>query len=293
MIDHRIKIGKVELQTREYEQNGDAVIFLHYSGGNMMMWQEVIPYFNNAFHVILIDLRGHGKSDRPKSGYHMDIMADDVVEVMKNLQIEKSHIIGSSLGAEVGLSLAARYPQKALSLVCDGALYSEFGHYGTWEGTEEAFKEHVLHTLEEIRNKPAIEFPTLDNLVAERQAFYQEHVGWNDIFESVIRCDAIQTGCGKFRTSWGLIAEEYMRSYFFTRFEDYYRKVSCPVLMLPDTYPGQSAREKEIMEGLLKLVKKGEIVAVPEWNHPYGWMLTPKEVSQVVLDFLAELHEGI
>ena len=49
-------------------------------------------------------------------------------------------LIGSSLGAEVGLSLAANYPQRVTALVCDGAFYSEGGPYGKWDGSEEAFK---------------------------------------------------------------------------------------------------------------------------------------------------------
>jgi hypothetical protein len=62
--------------------------------------------------------------------------------------------------------------------------------------------------------------------------------------------------------------------------------------MLPDTYPGQNEREKEVMEGLFALAGKGKIVAVPEWVHPFGWMLTPKEVSQAVLEFLSVVQEN-
>lgn len=39
MQDLRINTGEVELQVGEYEQDGDAVIFLHFGGGNLMMWQ--------------------------------------------------------------------------------------------------------------------------------------------------------------------------------------------------------------------------------------------------------------
>jgi len=59
--------------------------------------------------------------------------------------------------------------------------------------------------------------------------------------------------------------------------------------MLPDTYPGQNEREKEVMEGLFKLVKKKKIVSVPGWVHPFGWMLTPENVSRVILEFLPML----
>ena len=80
--------------------------------------------------LILVDLRGHGKSDKPRTGNHIDQMAKDVAGVMDRLEIDHAHVVGSSLGAEVGLSLAANYPQRVTSLVCDGALYSEYGPYG-------------------------------------------------------------------------------------------------------------------------------------------------------------------
>lgn len=40
MKDLRINTGNIELQVREYEWEGAAVIFLHFGGGNLMMWQE-------------------------------------------------------------------------------------------------------------------------------------------------------------------------------------------------------------------------------------------------------------
>lgn len=61
----------------------------------------------------------------------MDVMADDVAGMMVRLILDQAHIVGSSLGAEVGLSIAANYPEKVLSLVCDGVLSNEFDPYGT------------------------------------------------------------------------------------------------------------------------------------------------------------------
>jgi pimeloyl-ACP methyl ester carboxylesterase len=292
MKDQRIKIGEVELQVREYKQEGEAVIFLHFGGGNLIMWQGVIPYFQDQYHLVLLDLKGHGKSDKPPKGYHIDEMAQEVMEVMKALQLERAHLVGSSLGAEVGLSLAVHYPQLVSSLVCDGALFSEFGPYGIWEGTEDEFNAHAAERLESIRSSPPKEYPSVDALVEANRKIFEEYGWWNEIFEAVKRYDAIEIDEGKYISSWGLIAEDYTKHYLYCRFEDYYRQVKCPILMLPDTYPGQNEREKEVMEGLFALAGKGKIVAVPEWVHPFGWMLTPKEVSQAVMEFLSQVQEN-
>ncbi|MBW8010492.1 MAG: alpha/beta hydrolase [Chloroflexi bacterium] len=290
MKDQRINIGNIELQIREYKQDGDAIIFLHFGGGNLMMWQGIVPFFQEDYHLVLFDLRGHGKSDKPQKGYHIDEMAQDVFMVMKNLQIEQAHIVGSSLGAEVGLSIAANYPDMALSLVCEGALYSEFGPYGLWKGSEAEFKEHAAQTLKKIRNTPEKVFPSVDALVDESRKGFEKRGWWSEIFEAVKRYDAIKIGEGKYTDSWGKMAEEYTKNYLYYRFEDYYRLVKCPVLIMPDVYPGQDEREKEVMHGLFKLLDQGKIVSIPEWMHPFGWMLTPEAGSKAVLEFLAEVR---
>ena len=138
MKELRVKVNNIELQIREYEHEGDAIIFLHFSGANLMMWQRAISDFRDRYRLILVDLRGHGKSDKPETGYHMDEMARDVIGIMDHLALERAHVVGSSLGAEVGLSMAANYPDKVISLVCDGALNSEYGPYGTSPGLDPA-----------------------------------------------------------------------------------------------------------------------------------------------------------
>ena len=169
MKDLRINVGSIEVQVREYEREGDAVIFLHFGGANLVMWQDVVPYFRGDYRLILVDLRGHGKSDKPQTGYHIDEMARDVAGVMTHLKIERAHIVGSSLGAEVGLSMAANDPEKVTSLVCEGALYSEYGPYGVWEGSEAEFKAHVARTLEKRRDTAEPVFASVDALVDERR----------------------------------------------------------------------------------------------------------------------------
>ena len=61
MREQRVNVGGIELQIREYERSGEAIIFLHFGGGNLMMWQRVVPYFQEDYRLILVDLRGHGK----------------------------------------------------------------------------------------------------------------------------------------------------------------------------------------------------------------------------------------
>jgi 2-succinyl-6-hydroxy-2,4-cyclohexadiene-1-carboxylate synthase len=198
----RVKVDDIELQVQEYEREGDAIIFLHFGSGNLMVWQRSVPYFQDRYRLILVDLRGHGKSDRPETGYHIDEMARDVVGIMAHLKLARAHIVGSSLGAEVGRSLAANYPEKVISLVCEGALYSEYGPYGIWEGSEAEFQEFVAGELARIRNAPEAAFDSVEALVAARREVLAKRGWWNQYVEAVERYSAYQVE-GRYRRGMG------------------------------------------------------------------------------------------
>jgi len=290
MQEMRVKVDQIELQIREYEQEGDAIIFLHFGGANLMMWQRIIPYFQDRYRLILVDLRGHGRSDKPQTGYHIDEMARDVIGIMQYLKLEQAHIVGSSLGAEVGLSMASNYPEKVISLVCDGALSSEYGPYGTWDGSETDFKKHVAYQLEKMQNTPETVFPSVDALVDNRREIFEKYGWWNEYFEAMERYGARKVDEGKYIKGFGKQAtENYMKHYFQCRFEDYYRKVKCPLLMLPGEEALKDEREKAAMKGLKGLAKHGQIEEVSGWVHPYGWLLNPEDVSKAILKFLGDI----
>ena len=289
MREMRVKVNQIELQIREYEHKGDAIIFLHFSGANLMMWQRAVPYFQDHYRLVLVDLRGHGKSDKPETGYHMDEMARDVIGIMQHLKLERAHVVGSSLGAEVGLSMAAQTPDTVTSLVCDGALSSEYGPYGIWEGSETDFVEDVARQLEKMRTTPETIFPSVDALVDQRRKALEKVGWWNEYVEAMERYGAYKVDEGRYTKGFRKQAMvNYMEHYFQYRFEDYYRRVKCPLLMLPGEDVLENEREKAVMEGLKELAEQGEIVKVSGWEHPYGWLLDPEAVSKAILKFLGD-----
>jgi pimeloyl-ACP methyl ester carboxylesterase len=284
----RVKVGQVELEVRDYDYRGQAIVFLHFSGANLMMWLPVVPYFKDQYRLILLDLRGHGKSDKPDSGYDMDDMAGDVLGVMEALAIEHFHVVGSSLGAEVGLSLAANYPEAVTSLVCDGALTSEYGPYGIWEGSQEDFEAHVARQLQKMQAASERVYPSVEALLEFNRASLAEIGWWNENVEAMERYGAYQLADGSYTRSFLKPARiEYMRHYFHYRLEDYYSRVSCPLLMLPGEDVFENQREKAAMFALSKLAPQAQVVTVPGWQHPYGWLLEPQAACQAVLKFLS------
>lgn len=294
MQEIRIPTNQIELQVQDYtqEHDGPAIVFLHFSGANLMMWQRALPYFQDRYRLILVDLRGHGRSDRPETGYHIDVMADDVSGILHHLHIERAHVVGSSMGAEVGLSLAANRPQQVISLVCDGALAGEFGPYGTWEGSEAEFEEHVTRQLERMRATQDTLFPSVDAVVDRARQALEPYGWWNEHVEAMERYGAYRVGEGNYVQGIRRRAmADYMSHYFCCRFEDYYRRVSCPLLMLPGEDVFENERERAAMEGLARLAGRALIVRVPGWVHPYGWLLDPEGACLSIREFLSKDHD--
>jgi len=286
MPARRINTNQIDLQIQDTAHPGQAIIFLHFSGANLMMWSRAVPYFQEDYRVILVDLRGHGRSDRPESGYHMDDMARDVLGIMDQLHLEQAHIIGSSLGAEVGLSMAASYPQRVLSLVCDGALSSESGPYGTWDGSEAEFEAHVTGRLAKMRANPEKTFPSVDALLASRREIFAPIGWWNETVAAMERYGAYQISDNRYVGGLRKAAlVDYMTHYFHYRFEEVYPRVQCPLLLVAEEEI-EDEREAAAMAGLCALAAQGEIRRIPGWQHPYGWLLDPEAICREILDFL-------
>jgi 3-oxoadipate enol-lactonase len=101
-----------------YDQQGtgDPLILIPYLAADHACYAFQIPDYAKRFTCISLDLRGAGETDKPEGVYSMELFADDVAAFMQAAGIQKAHISGLSLGAAVGMWLAAKYPDKVKSL---------------------------------------------------------------------------------------------------------------------------------------------------------------------------------
>src|SRR6185312_8580351 len=101
---------------------GSPVVLLHGWAFDHRVWDRQIRVLAEAGHsTIAVDLRGHGRSDRPYDGYALDQLARDVVCVITDLEIEPAVLIGWSLGGVTALRVALDAPQLLTKLVLVGS----------------------------------------------------------------------------------------------------------------------------------------------------------------------------
>lgn len=114
-------------KTYRHETSNEWVTFIHGAGGSSSIWFKQVKDFKDAFNVLLIDLRGHGKSQEMferyfTNEYNFDNISLDVIEVLDHLKIEKTHFVGISLGTILMRKICEIAPNRVKSMIMGGAV---------------------------------------------------------------------------------------------------------------------------------------------------------------------------
>lgn len=125
---------------KSYGQGRDALVLVHGWSCNIDYWRDQLPDFTKRSRVVVIDLPGHGQSDKPEIAYTMDLFARAVDAVLLDAKVEHAVLVGHSMGTPVARQFYRKYPQKTLAIVVvDGALRS-FGDKKMMEGFIASFR---------------------------------------------------------------------------------------------------------------------------------------------------------
>jgi pimeloyl-ACP methyl ester carboxylesterase len=92
---------------------GTPVVLIHGYTDNTRDWVPMLPFMSKDFRLILVDLRGHGKSSKPDCCYTRFDFAYDIILLLDQLKIQKADIVGHSLGSIIGQTIAEFWPQRA------------------------------------------------------------------------------------------------------------------------------------------------------------------------------------
>ena len=112
-------------KTFEHRSESEWVVFVHGAGGSSAVWFKQLRMFREAFNILLVDLRGHGRSKDfhgRDSSYSIPSISLDIVDVMDHLKIESAHFVGVSLGTILVRCLGEIAPVRVRSMIMAGAI---------------------------------------------------------------------------------------------------------------------------------------------------------------------------
>jgi 3-oxoadipate enol-lactonase len=116
------------------EGEGPVVTMSHSLGCNLSMWDEQARALRERYRVLRFDTRGHGQTSAPPGPYTLDHLAGDLHGLLNGLGIERTHLVGLSMGGMIGQVFALAHPAMVESLVlCDTTSRYPAGAVQTWE----------------------------------------------------------------------------------------------------------------------------------------------------------------
>ena len=120
---HFVFLGTNKIHYVTAGKGSHTIVLVHCWAGNSGFWREQVPALADKARLVLIDLPGHGESDKPHTQYTMDFFASAVLTVMRDAHVDKATLVGHSMGTPVMCRVYKQAPEKVAALVAiDGIL---------------------------------------------------------------------------------------------------------------------------------------------------------------------------
>ena len=234
-----------------------AVVFLHgLVMDNLSSWYFTVanPVAASGARVLLYDLRGHGRSERPPAGYGVADMVADLAALLDAEGLERVQLVGNSFGGLLALAFAIAYPERARAVVLVDAHLSDDG-----------FGADMAATL-------GLEGPERDRMIAESFRHWLGRHSERKRTRLAASAEALVYGTSlvaDLRASQPVTDTELAR-------------VTCPVLGLYGEASDIVAKGRHLAATLPRC----ELRVLPGCTHSVLWEATA-DVREAVVDWLA------
>jgi pimeloyl-ACP methyl ester carboxylesterase len=276
--ERRIAVNGLALRVREWRTSGSPIVLVHGLASNSRIWDDVAARLAGQCHVVALDQRGHGLSDRPTDGFTFERVTGDLRSVIETLGLERPTLVGHSWGGNVVLELAAAHPELARGLVLVDGGFIELSAYPgrDWERVKVDMAPPDLTHL------------TFDELLARVRSGDAANY-WSPTVEATMRTSFKEGPDGRIRPS--LRREDHLeilRALWEQRPSELFPRVACPTVMVPARRPSATGRAAEMAPIRERLVARAA-AALP--NGQLLWM--ENTVHDIPLQRPAELAEII
>ncbi|UCE23478.1 MAG: alpha/beta fold hydrolase [Candidatus Zixiibacteriota bacterium] len=166
------------------EETSLPIVFIHGFTIDHRMWVDDAKFFSQWYRVLLLDLKGHGLSDAPETGYSRAHRVDEIVGFLDRLDIHKAHLVGLSMGGTTVLGVALAHPERLASLTLVSTSAAGYDHGIKTEKVDEIARTQGMEVARERWIKSTLQYFCNDKqqLGQLLEQMMQEHSGayWKD-----------------------------------------------------------------------------------------------------------------
>ncbi len=256
----------LRIRTAAWPSDGYPAVFVHGLSSGWQSWLPPLTYLWPTLSVMAVDLRGHGDSDKPETGYTLTNYAADVWEAMGKMRLKRPPVlIGHSLGGAIVRRIAAEHAGELAAVVVEDS-----NLWGEEQATPDQRRAHGEEWLRNVRRP----LPELIQMEMDRNPNYSYREAMERATRVQNTADGVFLGAPE---GVGLAAGE--------TYDDLLPRVTCPFLLVrgmpelggavPET---AAARHKD-------LIPDATVVTVPNVGHSVHGQQT-EAFSAAVLTFL-------
>ena len=133
-----------------YSLSGDAekpvLLFSNSLGTNFSMWNAQADFFAKQFRILRYDTRGHGQSSVTPGPYSIEQLGNDVLDLLDDLDFERVHFCGLSMGGMIGMWMGMNAPERLYKLVlCNTA--AKIGNAEGWNGRIDSVRKGGMKSV--------------------------------------------------------------------------------------------------------------------------------------------------
>ncbi len=158
---------------------GHPILFLHEFVGDHRSWLHQVRYFSRRYRCIVTAARGYPPSDVPTDGsdYGWETTLGDAVHVLDHLNIERTHVVGLSMGAYTGLMLAVRHGDRI------SALAAASGGSGAYLPTRDDFIKEAVASADRMQASDTVPAEGMGMAPNRIQLKIKDPLGWQEFVD--------------------------------------------------------------------------------------------------------------
>ena len=114
------------------EGSGDSIVFVHGLGIDHRVWEDQLLHFSHSHEVLAYDLRGHGQTDAPETGYAYSDYVNDLDSIIAEFLRPPVNLVGLSMGGAIAFQYARKNPYNVMSLTLVGTHICGYVSFDGW-----------------------------------------------------------------------------------------------------------------------------------------------------------------